>query len=318
MRLDARTIWDVKVQAVCSIVTVQDEPEIELWMCGNFGQCSIDPPRVIINPNRLYPIEGAIRRVRRFAINVASREQRPAVLRAIRVRRRSVHKATTVGLPVIHDSMHGIPYLAGCLRTIFCEVEEILDTGDHTVMIARVLESRHSGGAERRPLLYPEVSGPPSPFPGTSRLLRGVLTSLGVKDKLKRILRGPPPVETIDLARNTYLDGGQTEEEVALIQQPGLKDTGRVISPPQVLPKPLGKRLGVCVVGVGQWGSYHAQLFRQADSKVDLFVCGRNADRVARVARASGATDGFIGLEAALADSRVDAVALVQIGRAHV
>ena len=65
MKLVARTIWDVKVQAVCSIVTVHAEPEIELWMCANFGQCSIDPPRVIINPNRLYPIEGAVREIGR-------------------------------------------------------------------------------------------------------------------------------------------------------------------------------------------------------------------------------------------------------------
>ncbi|MDB4917973.1 MAG: oxidoreductase domain protein [Gemmatimonadetes bacterium] len=311
MKVPARTIWDVKVQSVCSIITAHDEPEVELFMSGNFGQCSLYPPRIIINPNRLYPIEGAIRREGRFAINVASSDQRAAVMRAIRVRRRSVNKATTVGLPIVQDAVHGIPYLPGCLRTIFCEIEDILDTGDHTVMIARVLESRHNADVGQVPVLYPEVAGVPSAFPKTSRFIRGMLTSLGVRDRLKRILRGPPPMEHVDLARNTYLDGGQTDAEVSVIVAPGVKDRSRVISPPQTPPKPLSRRLGVCVVGVGQWGSYHAQLFRDADPLVDLFICGRNADRVARVARASRATDSFIGLETALADPRVDAVALV-------
>jgi scyllo-inositol 2-dehydrogenase (NAD+) len=311
MKLPARTIWDVKVQAVCSIISARETPETELWMCGNFGQCSLDPPRVIINPNRLYPIEAVIRRERRFAINITRRDQRDALMRAIRVRRRSTHKATTVGLPVIQDATHDIPYLDGCLRTIFCEVEEIASTGDHTVMVARVLESRFHGAPGEMPILYPEVSGVPSPFPRTSRLVRGVLTATGAKDKLKRLLRGAPPVEQVDLARNTYLDGGQTEDEVALITQPGVRDTSRIITAPQQPAKPLSKKLGVCVVGVGQWGAYHCQLFKQADPLVELFVCGRNADRVARVARANGAAGTFIGLEAALADPRVDAVALV-------
>ena len=89
MRQPARTIWDTRVQAVCSIISAADLPETELWMCGNFGQCSLEPPRVIINPNRLYPIEPVIRRERRFAINVASRDQRDAVIRAIRAGRPS-------------------------------------------------------------------------------------------------------------------------------------------------------------------------------------------------------------------------------------
>ena len=311
MRQPARTIWDTRVQAVCSIISAADLPETELWMCGNFGQCSLDPPRVIINPNRLYPIEPVIRRERRFAINIASREQRDAVIRAIRVRRRSVHKATTVGLPVIQDPTHDIPYLGGCLRTLFCEVEQVLESGDHTLMIARVLESRFHGQAGDMPLLYPEVAGVPSPFPRTSRLLRGVLAATGMKEKLRRLVRGPRQTAPVDLARNTYLDGGQTDAEVALIRQPGLKDTGRIIVPPASAPNALRRRLGVCVVGVGQWGAYHAQLFRRADPHVELFVCGRDPDRVARVARSCGAAGTFIGIEAALADPRVDAVALV-------
>ena len=311
MKAAAKTIWDVKVQAVTSIVSAHDEPEIELWMCGNFGQCSVDPARVIINPNRLYPIEAVIRRERRFAINVASQRQRDAVLRASRVRRRSEHKATTVGLPVLRDATHGIPYLDGCLRTIFCEVEQILSTGDHTVMIARVLESRFHGRKGDMPLLYPEVSGIPSPFPRTARVIRSVLAATRLKDRLKRLLRAPPSDDPVDLPRNTYLDGGQTEEEVAHIQQAGLKDAGRVIAPPESRPRPLTRKLGVCVVGVGGWGNYHCQLFRQADPNVELYVCGRNADRVARVARANNAAGSFIGLEAALADARVQAVALI-------
>jgi len=313
MRLPAATIWDIKIQCVCSIVTAREGTDVELWMCGNFGQASLDPPRIVINPNRLYPIEAAMRRERRFAINVAPASARDAVIRASRMRRRGPNKARVVGLPLREDGQHGIPYLEGCLRTLFCEVEQVLDTGDHRVMIARVLESRVNPAHEgERPLLYPEVSGTPSKWPALSKVVRTAITATGLKDAVRGLMsrhRGAPPAP--DLPANTYRQGGQTEEEIREILRHGVRDEGRMIAPPERPPAALARKVGVCVAGTGQWGSFHCNLFHKADPNVELYVCGRDANRAARLARACGARDYIVGLEKAAEDPRIEALALI-------
>src|SRR5579871_5126796 len=110
MRIPARNIWDVRIQTVCSVVSAREGEGVELWMCGNFGQASIDPPRIIINPNRLYPIEAAVLRERRFALNVFRQSQREVAIRLIRLRRREPDKDKVIGLPIEVDKQHGIPY----------------------------------------------------------------------------------------------------------------------------------------------------------------------------------------------------------------
>jgi len=312
MRLPARTIWDARIQVVCAAVSARDREheDVELWMCGNFGQASLDPPRIIINPNRLYPIDGVIRREGRFALSVFPASGREAALRLARVRRRTPEKARAAGLPLHFDEKHGIPWVGGTLRTLFCEVEQILDTGDHSLVIARLLEAReHSSHRGERPLLYREISGTPSRYPRLEKLVRNALIRTGALDALRKALlrrRGAPAA---DLPALTYREGGQTDQEMAQILRYGASDRSRLLRPPAA-PAVLRRRVGVCVVGAGQWGSYHCQLFRQASPQVDLFVCGRNPDRTARLAHASGAQGYFLALDQALADPRVEAVSL--------
>jgi predicted dehydrogenase/flavin reductase (DIM6/NTAB) family NADH-FMN oxidoreductase RutF len=310
MLLSAGTIWDIKIQCVCGIISAREGDEVEIFMCGNFGQASLSPPRVIINPNRLYPIEPIIRRQRRFAINVLAASQRDVTIRLTQLRRRATGKADLLGVLIRNDDQHNIPFVPDCLRTVFCSVEEVLSTGDHTVMIASVLESRPGPRSGRElPLLYTEVSGTQSRHPRFHRAMRRALVKTGVKEELLKMLRRRNAA-SVDLAANTYQEGGQTEAEVEEIVRHGLQDRGRAVSPRQQSSAVLKGKLGVCVVGVGAWGSYHCQLFREASPQVELYVCGRDPDRVARVARGVGAKDFIIGLENALQDQRVQAVSL--------
>ena len=135
----ARNIWDTRIQCVCAVVSAAAGGDVELWMCGNFSQASLDPPRIVINPNVLYPIESTIRESGRFAVNVFSAGGREAVLRMVQVRRREPEKAKVLGLPVIEDAEHHMPYIPDAMQTLFCELEQALDTSDHTVMIGRVV-----------------------------------------------------------------------------------------------------------------------------------------------------------------------------------
>jgi predicted dehydrogenase/flavin reductase (DIM6/NTAB) family NADH-FMN oxidoreductase RutF len=309
MILPARNIWDTRIQSVCAVISARDGQDAEVWMCGNFGQASLDPPRVVINPNRLYPIEGIIRREGRFAINVLSASHRDAAWRLMNARRRSPGKTKLLGLPVLDDNPFGIPYLGDCLRTVFCEVEQILDSGDHTVMIASVLEVRaNPSRAGDRPLLFPEARGKP---PRIVRLVEAFLAWTGVKQAIRKALARRRGEAKVDLPGNTYREGGRTDAEIEQSLRYGIFDPGPAISPPQKAPAAIGRKISVCVAGIGAWGSYHCRLIREASPQVELYLCGQNPERLRRLVRTMGAAGGITGVEKAVADPRVEALSLV-------
>src|SRR5215469_9719425 len=190
MLIPAHTIWDIKVQSVCGILSAADGNAVEIFLSGNFGQVSLSPPRVAINPNRLYPIEAIIRQQRRFAINVLSASQRELGIRVGRLRRRSLNKPQLLNLALTTDPEFDIPHLTDCLHILFCEVEQVLDTGDHALMIARVLGSKiNTTRSGELPLLYPEISGRPARYPRLAKARRMLVALSGVK-KMLRKLRG--------------------------------------------------------------------------------------------------------------------------------
>ncbi|HKE58550.1 MAG TPA: flavin reductase family protein, partial [Pyrinomonadaceae bacterium] len=70
MQLPGRTIWDTRIQTVCALLSARGEEGVEIHFTSTFAQVSFSPPRVVVNPNRMYSVEQAIRTTRRFAINV--------------------------------------------------------------------------------------------------------------------------------------------------------------------------------------------------------------------------------------------------------
>src|SRR5262245_11672503 len=122
MRVAARSIWDTGLQHVCSVVSAQTQFGVELFMSANFGQASLSPPRIAINPNRLYPIEAAIRNQGRFAINVMPASARSEVARLLQVRRREPRKLEVLGWES-RDGENGTPFLAWGREILFCELE---------------------------------------------------------------------------------------------------------------------------------------------------------------------------------------------------
>src|SRR5438105_10134860 len=136
MRWPARTIWDTHLQSLCVTLSTRGELGPEVYLSPSFAQVSFSPARVAINPNRIYPIEAAIRRTGRFAINLMPAHEKARMIRLMRIRRREPRKAELLGLKIREDE-HGIPYLEEALRTTLCEVESVHDTGDHTLFIGR-------------------------------------------------------------------------------------------------------------------------------------------------------------------------------------
>ncbi len=311
MRIPVRNIWDTHLCAVSSIVTAYDGAEVEFWTCGSYSQVTLEPPRLVINPNGIYPIEPAIRRTGRFALNVFSQAGQDVVGRVRRLRRRAANKERILGLRVARDAHHGVPYFADCLRTLFCEVEQILDTGDHTVVVGRVAETRvHAGDRGSRPILERDLLRAQDPHAALRRAVSVLAIRSGLKDAALKLLERRRGRRPANLAADTYELGGRTGAETAQILRSGVKDRGRLLEPPRA-PAVLKRAVPLCVVGLGAWGSYHCQLWRRAEPRVELYVCGRDAQRARRLARAVGAKEVIADLGAATKDARLVALDLV-------
>jgi len=304
MHWPGRTIWDTRVQGICGILSSQGEDETALFVSATFAQVSLTPPLVVINPNRTYSIEPAISRTGRFAINVMPASSQEQIIRLMAARRRQPNRADVVGL-VVSESEHRIPFVAGALQTLFCEVESSIDAGDRKLYVARILETRTAARVEL-PLLFSAVSGGPRRYVALQRGVRTVLARSGALDILKKSYHRLRPPAPPDIALNTYEEAGATESEIATIESYGLLDQSRRLSPPPKA-RPVTRSLGVCVVGTG-WGSFHCNLLRQVNPAAKLFVCGRNPDKTARLAKSVKAEDFFLGLDQAVADPRVQAL----------
>jgi predicted dehydrogenase/flavin reductase (DIM6/NTAB) family NADH-FMN oxidoreductase RutF len=291
---------------VCGVLSADGDQGVEIYFSATFAQVSFDPPRIIVNPNRMYAIEEAIHKRRRFAINVVPHSEKDNLLRLIQLRRRQTHKPEQLGLPICRDE-HGIPFLPESLRTIFCEVESAIPSGDRSLYVARVLESRRNPKyLAQRPLLFGEIA--PSRFPLLRKAVRTAAIVTGGLDLAKKLVGKLRPSPPADIAKTTYEQAGATESELSIIRSYGLLDTTRKLTPPAA-PAILARKVGICVVGTG-WGSFHCQVIQRASPKVRLFVCGQSEERTARLARAVGAEAYFTGIENAVADPRVQAVTL--------
>jgi predicted dehydrogenase/flavin reductase (DIM6/NTAB) family NADH-FMN oxidoreductase RutF len=306
MHWPGRTIWDTRIQSVCGILSARGANGTEVYFSATFAQVSLLPPRVIVNPNRMYAIEEAIRTGRRFAINVLSVTEREQLIRLIHLRRRQLHKSELADLK-IYENEYGIPFLKDCLRTLFCELEREIPSGDRQLYVARVIESQeHPTFAGQRPLLFSEVTS--SRFPSLRRAARTAAIVTGTLDFAKKLVGKLRPLPPPNIAKTTYDLAGTTEPELKLILSYGVLDKGHSLTPPAA-PALIRRKVGICVVGTG-WGAFHCGLIKRVSATSPLFVCGQNEERTARLAKAVGADGFFVGLERAVADPRVQALTL--------
>ncbi len=308
MRWPGRTIWDTRVQSVCGILSADTAEGPTLYASASFAQVSLHPPRVAVNLNRTYALEAAVGKERRFAINVIAVGQARLVDRLMQLRRRQPRRAEILGIEMARDR-HEIPYMASALRNVFCEVEQVVDSGDRRLYVSRVIESRVNPAlGAQRPALFRDVMDAGSRF-GTARtMVRAVLARTGIRDLGKRALvalRPPPPP---DIAQTTYEMAGATEAEITEVLRYDVVDTSRRLSAPRA-PAIVRRQIGLCVVGTS-WGSFHCRLVRRANPAARLFVCGQDPVRTARLAKAVKAEGWFLGLEKAVQDTRVQALTL--------
>ena len=108
---------------------------------------SLAPPLLLVcfdNGARTLPV---VRDSGRFAVNVLSSDQRDLSL-VFASKRSEREKFAGVG----HRLEDGLPIIDGALAWIVCELERLVEAGDHTIAIGAVGELEGDGGGD--PLIF--------------------------------------------------------------------------------------------------------------------------------------------------------------------
>lgn len=99
----------------------------------SFTSVSLDPPLVAFCPDRKSSTWPKIAAAGRFAVNLLAEDQGEAC-RAFASR--GAEKFAGIGW---RKSAHGLPVLDGALASIECAVEQVIEAGDHFIVLGRVL-----------------------------------------------------------------------------------------------------------------------------------------------------------------------------------
>jgi 3-hydroxy-9,10-secoandrosta-1,3,5(10)-triene-9,17-dione monooxygenase reductase component len=130
---------------VTVVTAVTDEGPIG-FTCQSFSSLSFDPPLVAFAPARTSRTWMRLREIGRFCVNVLAEGQDDV---SQSFARSAPDKFA--GVPWT-PSPHGAPVLEGIVAWIDGELWAEYDGGDHTIVVARVLDL--GADPERRPLLY--------------------------------------------------------------------------------------------------------------------------------------------------------------------
>ncbi|MFC4374267.1 3-hydroxy-9,10-secoandrosta-1,3,5(10)-triene-9,17-dione monooxygenase reductase subunit [Nocardia halotolerans] len=130
---------------VAVIATVENGDPVG-FACQSFSALSLDPPLVLFCPAKNSRAWSAIERVGHFTVNLLAADQR--AVSAV-FGRRGEDKFAKIRWTL---SPAGAPVLDNVLAWIDCEVADVLDGGDHHIVIGRV--TALSAGGPTAPLLF--------------------------------------------------------------------------------------------------------------------------------------------------------------------
>ncbi|MEU0359372.1 flavin reductase family protein [Streptomyces cyaneofuscatus] len=115
------------------------------FTASSFSSLSLDPPLILVCPAKTASCHGAFVSARRFLVNVLASDQREI---AGTFARSGGDKFG--GSPMV-PCESGLPGLPAATARLACALHEVLDGGDHSILVGRV-ESVFLSGAE--PLIY--------------------------------------------------------------------------------------------------------------------------------------------------------------------
>lgn len=145
-RIDPQTYRDVMgrfVTGVTVVTTLEDAGAVDAQPWGttvnSFTAVSLDPPLVLVSIGQERSIHPIIERTGRFAVNIlgeGSQALSDCFAGAPSVLPREAFCNASFAL-----GESGLPILEAAIAYVGCEVERTIPAGDHTLYIARVLET---------------------------------------------------------------------------------------------------------------------------------------------------------------------------------
>lgn len=135
-----------KLPAGVTIVTAADGDEMRGMTATSFASVSLHPPLVLVCLEKSSRTRELVLEVRRFAVSILARGQE-GISRAFATRDERKPFDTLSH----HAGETGAPLIDGARAWIECEVVDVIDAGDHDVVIADVIATEIGGG---EPLVY--------------------------------------------------------------------------------------------------------------------------------------------------------------------
>ena len=118
---------------VCAITAITDEGERAAMVVGTFSSVSLDPPLIGFFPDKKSSSWPQIERAGRFCVNVLAADQ-GGLCRQLAIS--GGDKYADVGFTL---SGNGSPILDAAIAWIDCAIHDVIDTGDHYLVLGRVL-----------------------------------------------------------------------------------------------------------------------------------------------------------------------------------
>ncbi len=128
-----------------TVVSVGAEGKLHGMTASSFASVSLDPPRVLVCLDKSSHTRSLLERSGTFAVNILSADQEP-------ISRAFAHAGPKPfeALPYKRGG-NGAPLLDGALAWIECTTAEIVDGGDHDIVIGDVTACSSADG---NPLIY--------------------------------------------------------------------------------------------------------------------------------------------------------------------
>lgn len=153
-RLDrADKACDAMVGAL-AILTCRHEDQVGAVLIGTLATASQDPPRISVAIRQRHPIMSLLRASGTFAVNLIGQEQEGWVKAFSQPG--ELGEAALAGVKYEGGVWTGAPVLEGSLGFLECEAVAFLATGDHTLVVADLLDggSLREGSPMIRPGAY--------------------------------------------------------------------------------------------------------------------------------------------------------------------
>jgi flavin reductase (DIM6/NTAB) family NADH-FMN oxidoreductase RutF len=131
-----------------TIITTVDKAGTPVGFTANsFTSLSLDPPLVLFCLDRKIASFDAFHSNRHFAINVLRHDQEDLS------RRFATSQTDKFNGLEFETWATGCPILKGCLAAFECDIQQVIEAGDHVIIIGEVNKIRHDADGGR-PLLY--------------------------------------------------------------------------------------------------------------------------------------------------------------------